>query len=212
MVSTSSFSVSSCRQNCHEHIYRMLTLLECLRNGNLDNLQDGLTKTPLLPTLLNYVPPELVKASRTAVFKAPSRIPEKSGCIVLTEEDGIDMEAELQDTIEKYGLNYEQATVLRSFAHTVVRAPGWSPSSSEPPPILLVHGTFFDRANETFVHHCVRLLILELVYILYFRCVRSWKEVRNFQVIPQYWNKKRISSYELSLKRTTFHIFPSLVS
>ncbi|KAG0078634.1 hypothetical protein BGZ90_004757 [Linnemannia elongata] len=108
----------------------------------LDNLQDGLTKTPLLPTLLNYVPPELVKASRTAVFKAPSRIPEKSGCIVLTEEDGIDMEAELQDTIEKYGLNYEQATVLRSFAHTVVRAPGWSPSSSEPPPILLVHGVF----------------------------------------------------------------------
>ncbi|KAK3818037.1 MAG: hypothetical protein JOS17DRAFT_387115 [Linnemannia elongata] len=108
----------------------------------LDNLQDGLTKTPLLPTLLNYVPPELVKASRTAVFKAPSRIPEKSGCIVLTEEDGIDMEAELQDTIEKYVLNYEQATVLRSFAHTVVRAPGWSPSSSEPPPILLVHGVF----------------------------------------------------------------------
>ncbi|KAG0283918.1 hypothetical protein BGZ96_011712 [Linnemannia gamsii] len=108
----------------------------------LDNLQDGLTKTPLLPTLLNYVPPELVKASKTAVFKAPSRIPEKSGCIVLTEEDGIDMEIELQDTIEKYGLNFEQAGVLRNFALTVVRAPGWSPSSSEPPPILLVHGVF----------------------------------------------------------------------
>jgi hypothetical protein len=122
--------------------HRLCIYLHC----RLDNLQDGLTKTPLLPTLLNYVPPELIKASKTAVFKAPSRIPEKSGCIVLTEEDGIDMEIELQDTIEKYGLNFEQAVVLRNFAHTVVRAPGWSPSSSEPPPILLVHGTFLDGA------------------------------------------------------------------
>lgn len=85
---------------------------------------------------------------------------------MLTEEDGIDMEAELQDTIEKYGLNYEQATVLRSFAHTVVRAPGWSPSSSEPPPILLVHGTFFDRANERLVHYFCTIADAEIC--LYF--------------------------------------------
>ncbi|KAF9928420.1 hypothetical protein FBU30_002378 [Linnemannia zychae] len=105
----------------------------------LDNLQNGLMKTPLLPTLLNYIPPEMVKASKTGVFKAPSRIPEKSGYIVLTVEDGIDVEIELQDIIRKYGLNHEQAIVLRTFAQTVIRAPGWGLPSSEQPPILLVH-------------------------------------------------------------------------
>jgi len=52
------------------------------------------------------------------------------------------MENELRDTIDKYGLNQEQATVLRNFAHTVIRAPGWSPPPFEPPPILLVHGMY----------------------------------------------------------------------
>ncbi|KAG0292849.1 hypothetical protein BGZ98_002446 [Dissophora globulifera] len=108
----------------------------------LDNLEN-LTQTPLLPVLLNYVPPELVKASKTAVFKVPSRVPEKTGCIVLTEEDGIDVELEIQDTVDFYHLNLEQAQVLRSFAQTVIRAPGWMQKSAETPPILLVHGKSF---------------------------------------------------------------------
>ncbi|KAG0260317.1 hypothetical protein BG011_001965 [Mortierella polycephala] len=107
----------------------------------LDNLHESLTRTPLLPVLLNYVSPDLIKASKTSVFKAPSRIPEKTGCVVLTEEDGIDLEMEINDTIEKYSLNTEQATVLRKFAQTVIRAPGWVPKVMEPP-ILLVHGVF----------------------------------------------------------------------
>ncbi|KAF9966747.1 hypothetical protein BGZ70_001408 [Mortierella alpina] len=107
----------------------------------LDNLTEGLTRTPLLPVLLNYVPPELIKGSKTAVFKAPSRVPEKTGCIVLTEEDGIDMEAELADATEHYHLNTEQAAVLRNFAQIVVRAPNWNQKSLDPP-VLLVHGVF----------------------------------------------------------------------
>lgn len=205
---SNSFSVSSCRQNHHDLIDRMLTLLECLRYNDLDNLQDGLTKTPLLPTLLNYVPPELVKASRTAVFKAPSRIPEKSGCIVLTEEDGIDMEAELQDTIEKYVLNYEQATVLRSFAHTVVRAPGWSPSSSEPPPILLVHGTFFDNANERLGQHCAWLLTLESVYMLHLGVFGAGKRYEIVKSYRKYWNEKGSARMNYGSNEQPFISFP----
>ncbi|KAF9151561.1 hypothetical protein BGX20_005383, partial [Mortierella sp. AD010] len=108
----------------------------------LDNISESLTRTPLLPVLLNYVPPELVKASKTSVFKVPSRVPEKSGCLVLTEEDGIDVEEEIVDTTEKYGLNLEQAAVLRTFAQTVIRAPDWTQKSTESPPIILVHGVF----------------------------------------------------------------------
>lgn len=109
----------------------------------LDNLANELTNTPLLPVILNYIPPELIKVSKTAVFKAPTRIPEKTGCIVLTEDDGIDVEMEVLDTIERFNLNMEQASVLRNFALTVIRAPGWGPKSQEPPPpILLVHGVF----------------------------------------------------------------------
>ncbi|KAF9181856.1 hypothetical protein BGZ51_005136 [Haplosporangium sp. Z 767] len=105
----------------------------------IDNLHESLTRTPLLPVLLNYVPPDLIKASKASVFKAPSRIPEKTGCVVLTEEDGIDLEMEINDTIEKYSLNAEQAEVLRKFAQTVIRAPGWVPKALEPSPVLLVH-------------------------------------------------------------------------
>ncbi|KAF9351439.1 hypothetical protein BGX26_010565, partial [Mortierella sp. AD094] len=108
----------------------------------LDNMSESLTRTPLLPVLLNYVPPELVKASKTSVFKAPSRVPEKSGCLVLTEEDGIDVEKEIVDTIDKYRLNLEQAAVLRTFAQTVIRGPGWAQKSTESPPVILVHGVF----------------------------------------------------------------------
>lgn len=113
-------------------------------NGSLfhicltDNLEN-LMRTPILPTILNYIPPELVKASRTSVFKVPSRVPEKSGCIVLTKDDGINVEMEIRDTVEKYSLNDGQASVLRNFALTVIRAPEWG-DKSEPPPILLVHG------------------------------------------------------------------------
>ncbi|GJJ76966.1 hypothetical protein EMPS_09325 [Entomortierella parvispora] len=106
----------------------------------IDNLEN-LMRTPILPTILNYVPSELVKASKTSVFKVPSRVPEKSGCIVLTEDDGIDVEMEVRDTVGKYNLNEGQATVLRNFALTVIRAPGWG-DKSDPPPILLVHGVF----------------------------------------------------------------------
>lgn len=81
---------------------------------------------------------------------------------MLTEEDGIDMEIELQDTIEKYGLNFEQAGVLRNFALTVVRAPGWSPSSSEPPPILLVHGTFPDDASDMLFNRATSCYLLNV--------------------------------------------------
>lgn len=95
----------------------------------------------MLPVILNYVPPTLLKASKTSVFKAPSRIPEKSGCIVLTEDDGINVEMEITDTVNKYHLNEGQAAVLRNFAATVIRAPGWG-EKSDPPPLLLVHGVF----------------------------------------------------------------------
>lgn len=105
-----------------------------------DNLTNELTNTPLLPVILNYIPPELVKTSKTAIFKAPTRIPEKTGCIVLTEDDGINVEMEVLDTIDRFNLNMEQASVLRNFALTVIRAPGWGSKSQEPPPILLVHG------------------------------------------------------------------------
>ncbi|ORZ23830.1 AAA domain-domain-containing protein [Lobosporangium transversale] len=108
----------------------------------LDNLENSLTRTPLLPVLLNYVPPELVKASKTSVFKVPSRVPERSGCIVLTEEDGIDVEVEIQDAVERFRLNHEQAAVLRAFAQTVVRAPRWVQKPPDTPPILLVHGVY----------------------------------------------------------------------
>ncbi|KAF8936587.1 hypothetical protein BGZ58_004008 [Dissophora ornata] len=108
----------------------------------LDNLSDSLTRTPLLPVLLNYVPPELIKASKTSIFKPPSRVPEKSGCIVLTEEDGIDIEMEIHDTIDQYQLNQEQAMVLRNFSQAVIRAPGWTQTSVDVPPVLLVHGVF----------------------------------------------------------------------
>ncbi|KAF9586191.1 hypothetical protein BGW38_008729 [Lunasporangiospora selenospora] len=107
----------------------------------LDNLVDSLTRLPLLPVILNYVPPEIVKASKTSVFRVPSRVPEKSGFVVLTEEDGIDVEAEVQDTISQYKLNADQAEVLRKFALTVIRAPGWS-DNSDSPPALLVRGVF----------------------------------------------------------------------
>lgn len=82
-----------------------------------------------------------MKASKTSVFKVPSRVPEKTGCIVLTEEDGVDVEMEIQDTIDQYHLNQEQAEVLRDFARMVIRAPGWVPKASDSPPVLLVHGT-----------------------------------------------------------------------
>lgn len=82
-----------------------------------------------------------MKASKTSVFKVPSRVPEKTGCIVLTEEDGVDVEMEIQDTIDQYHLNQEQAEVLRNFARMVIRAPGWMPKTSDFPPVLLVHGT-----------------------------------------------------------------------
>ncbi|KAI7828523.1 hypothetical protein BC939DRAFT_443145 [Gamsiella multidivaricata] len=108
----------------------------------LDNLSENLTRTPLLPALLNYVPPELVKASKASIFKAPSRIPEKSGCIVLTDEDGIEVELEIREAIAQYRLNEEQATVLRNFAQAVIRAPGWVQKSSDSSSVLLVHGVF----------------------------------------------------------------------
>ena len=113
-------------------------------------MANELTNTPLLPVILNYIPPEHIKTSKTAVFKAPTRIPEKTGCIVLTEDDGIDVEMEVLDTIERFNLNMEQATVLRNFALTVIRAPGWGPKSQEPPPpILLVHGKDLLKATNT---------------------------------------------------------------
>lgn len=108
----------------------------------LDNLSERLARTPILPVLLNYVPPELVKASKTSVFKVPTRVPEKTGCIVLTEEDGVDVEQEIQDTIDQYRLNQEQAQVLRDFARMVIRAPGWVQKTPDSPPVLLVHGVF----------------------------------------------------------------------
>ncbi|KAG0344460.1 hypothetical protein BG004_004465 [Podila humilis] len=114
----------------------------------LDNLSDGLTKSPLLPVVLNYIPPELIKTSKTAIFKAPTRVPEKTGCIVLTEDDGIDVEMEVQDTVSRFNLNQDQATVLRNFALTVVRAPSWGSKSQEPPPpILLVHAVLIIFAD-----------------------------------------------------------------
>lgn len=53
----------------------------------------------------------------------------------------MDVEMEIQDTIDQHRLNQEQAEVLRDFARIVIRAPGWVPKSSDSPPVLLVHGT-----------------------------------------------------------------------
>jgi len=127
---------------CNIHLNFVRTPNSLLFHPCLTDNLEKLMRTPILPTILNYVPPELVKASKTSVFKVPSRVPEKSGCIVLTEDDGIDVEMEIKDTVDKYNLNDGQANVLRNFALTVIRAPGWG-DKSESLPILLVHGRWF---------------------------------------------------------------------
>lgn len=141
-----------------------------------DNLTNELTNTPLLPVILNYIPPELVKASKTAIFKAPTRIPEKTGCIVLTEDDGINVEMEVLDTIDRFNLNMEQASVLRHFALTLIRAPGWGSNSQEPPPpILLVHGKDLPSTSNI----CLTFEDIVLIYnvTVELRCFWCRKEV-----------------------------------
>ncbi|RUS34730.1 hypothetical protein BC938DRAFT_478851 [Jimgerdemannia flammicorona] len=108
----------------------------------LDNLTDTLHQTPLLPSIINYTPADRPVSTKQGRFKPPSRLPQKSGCLIVKEEYGLDVGAMIKDVIREFTLNEDQESALRALARSVIVAPGWSDGTSQTTPILLVHGVF----------------------------------------------------------------------
>ncbi|RUS23245.1 P-loop containing nucleoside triphosphate hydrolase protein [Endogone sp. FLAS-F59071] len=106
-----------------------------------DNLAYFLHETPLLPSIINHIPTNRSLSVKQAGFKPPSRVPNKSGCLVLKEAHGVDVEAMIKDVAREFTLNEDQESALRTLAGSVIVAPGWSDGPSQVAPIL-VHGVF----------------------------------------------------------------------
>ncbi|KAI8377463.1 AAA domain-containing protein [Radiomyces spectabilis] len=121
------------QENCP--VYALRTISANAEFMMLDALEDRLLRMPILPDLL--ADPKRTNRKNSKI-KAAS--PTDLEYIRLTREDNIDVEAKLQETIERYSLNVDQASVLRTVAKAVIVCPGWNDEPERS--IVLVHGVF----------------------------------------------------------------------
>ncbi|KAI9317263.1 hypothetical protein BX666DRAFT_166196 [Dichotomocladium elegans] len=95
----------------------------------LDGLEDRLEYLPLLPYLLSNGKNKK-KRNQREVLNEPMR--DTLGCIKIRRDDNVDVEKKLQETIQRFRLNDDQASVLRQVARSVIIAPGWNEKADDP--------------------------------------------------------------------------------
>ncbi|KAI8980289.1 hypothetical protein BDB01DRAFT_240048 [Pilobolus umbonatus] len=115
-------------------IYALRTLSASTEFLMCDTLEDRLENIPLLPYILSDNKPRKGK-NREDKVNLPV-----TGHIKLTEEDNIDMEKRLADTITRFNLNSDQESVLRRVAQSAVYSPHWKKEVGHP--VVLVHGVY----------------------------------------------------------------------
>lgn len=81
-----------------------------------DNLAHFLHETPLLPSIINHIPTDRSVSVKQAGFKPPSRMPSKSGCLVVKEAHGLDIEVMIKDTVREFRLNEDQERWMRGIS------------------------------------------------------------------------------------------------
>ncbi|KAI7870679.1 AAA domain-containing protein, partial [Spinellus fusiger] len=124
----------------------------------LDNLKEGIERTPLFPYMLKDN-----KQKRKLAEIMPRLELEH---IRLSLEDGINVEEKIKSTIEMYHLNTDQSSVLRTVAKSVITCPGWNEESENP--IILVHGN-----NGWAIRYLLSSCCYYYIYKRYYRhCLR----------------------------------------
>ncbi|ORX52853.1 hypothetical protein DM01DRAFT_1374888 [Hesseltinella vesiculosa] len=96
----------------------------------LDALEEGLDRLPILHSLLKH------PSKRQKDLHPPATL----ATLTLDDDDCIDINEKLQETIQQYHLNEDQASCLRALAKSVIISPRWNDERMNP--ITLVHGVF----------------------------------------------------------------------